>query len=182
MEKENREIREIEEETEGVISGSVSRISVVRAAIADLPVVRAMLEEYAVWIGVDLSFQDFRRELRELPGDYAPPGGDLYIARQGDETAGMVAFRAGPNGRAEMKRLFVRPSARGGGVGRVLVQHVIDGARTAGYTHMVLDTLPIMQDAQHMYERFGFRDIAPYYDSPIAGTRYLELDLTTRRE
>jgi ribosomal protein S18 acetylase RimI-like enzyme len=141
-----------------------------------------MLEEYAAWIGVDLSFQDFRREVRDLPGEYAPPGGDLYIARHGGETAGMVAFRAGPDGRAEMKRLFVRPSARGAGVGQVLVQHVIDAARAAGYRHMVLDTLPVMQGAQRMYERFGFRDIAPYYDSPIAGTRYLELDLTTRPE
>lgn len=159
-------------------------IAVFRAAPADLPVVRMMLQEYADWIGVDLSFQDFTRELRDLPGDYVPPGGDLYIARAADEeeAVGMVAFRARPDGRAEMKRLFVRPSARGGGVGRLLVRHVIDAARAAGYTHMILDTLPIMRDAQRMYERFGFRDIAPYYDSPIAGTRYLELDLTTHPE
>ena len=161
-----REVREVRE------------ITVERAGAADLPAVRAMLQEYAAWIGIDLSFQGFTREVQELPGDYAPPGGDLYIARDGADTVGMVAFRARASGRAEMKRLFVRDVARGTGVGRVLVQHVINAARAAGHTHMILDTLPVMQDAQRMYERFGFRDIAPYYDSPIAGTRFLELDLT----
>ena len=160
----------------------VENLRIERAGPADLPAVRALLQEYAAWIGLDLSFQGFTREVQELPGDYAPPGGDLYIARNGADTVGMVAFRARANGRAEMKRLFVRPSARGSGVGRVLVQHVIDAARARGYTHMILDTLPVMQDAQRMYERLGFRDIAPYYDSPIAGTRFLELDLTRRRE
>jgi GNAT superfamily N-acetyltransferase len=158
----------------------MSRICIERAGPADLAVVRAMLEEYAAWLGIDLSFQGFTRELDELPGEYTAPGGDLYIARIGPDPAGMVAFRARAHGRAEMKRLFVRPAARGTGVGRLLVQHVIDAARAAGHTHMILDTLPVMQDAQRMYEQFGFRDIAPYYDSPIAGTRYLELDLTTR--
>ena len=158
----------------------MGRLRIERAGPGDLPAVRAMLQEYAAWLAIDLSFQDFTREVQELPGEYAPPRGDLYIARNGDDTVGMVAFRARPNGRAEMKRLFVRPSARGGGVGRLLVQHVIDAARAAGHTHMILDTLPVMQDAQRMYEHFGFRDIAPYYDSPIAGTRFLELDLTTR--
>jgi ribosomal protein S18 acetylase RimI-like enzyme len=157
------------------------QIVIERAGPTELPVVRAMLEEYAAWVGADLSFQDFTRELRDLPGEYVPPRGGLYLARVGDdEAAGMIAFRGRSNGRAEMKRLFVRPAARGTGMGRQLVQHVIDAAREAGYTHMILDTLPIMQDAQRMYERFGFRDIAPYYDSPIPGTRYLELDLTRR--
>ena len=141
-----------------------------------------MLRDYAAWLGIDLSFQDFTREVEALPGDYAPPGGDLYIARAEHGTVGMVAFRGHGNGRAEMKRLFVRPSARASGIGRRLVERVIHGARGAGYTHMILDTLPVMADAQRMYERFGFRDIAPYYDSPIRGTRYMELDLTARRE
>jgi ribosomal protein S18 acetylase RimI-like enzyme len=94
----------------------------------------------------------------------------------------MVAFRASQPGVAEMKRLFVRPSARGEGLGRTLVSYVINAARQAGYRRMILDTLPVMRDAQRMYERFGFRDIEPYYDSPIAGTRYMALDLTTHPE
>ena len=157
-------------------------VEIKRAGPADLAEVRAMLEEYAAWLRVDLCFQDFARELRELPGDYTPPRGDLYIARNHAAALGMAAFRAHASGRAEMKRLFVRPQARGTGLGRALVERVIGGARDAGYTHMVLDTLPVMSDAQRMYERFGFRDIAPYYDSPIAGTRFMELDLTAERE
>jgi ribosomal protein S18 acetylase RimI-like enzyme len=160
----------------------MSPASIVRARPADLPDIRAMLEEYAAWLAIDLSFQDFAREMRGLPGDYAPPGGDLYIARIGVDPAGMVAFRACRPGVAEMKRLFVRPSARGQGLGRTLVSYVINAARQAGYRRMILDTLPVMRDAQRMYEQFGFRDIEPYYDSPIAGTRYMALDLTTHPE
>lgn len=155
----------------------MSRVTIERAGAADLPAVRAMLEEYAASLGIDLSFQDFVGELRNLPGDYAPPKGDLYIARFDGVTVGMVAFRGREHGRAEMKRLFVRPAVRGKRVGRALVEHVIHQARTAGYTHMILDTLPVMQEAQGLYEQFGFRDVAPYYHSPVAGTRYLELDL-----
>jgi len=76
-----------------------------------------------------------------------------------------------------MKRLFVRPGTRGLGVGNALVSQVIDDARMIGYAEIVLDTLPSMADAQRMYERFGFRDIAPYRENPIQGTRYLAKSL-----
>jgi ribosomal protein S18 acetylase RimI-like enzyme len=158
------------------------RVTVTRAEPGDLAEVRRMLDEYQAWVGVDLCFQDFTNEVRDLPGDYAPPGGDLFIARLGDDTVGMIAFRRRPDGRAEMKRLFVRPSARGAGTGRALVERVIDAARRAGYTQLVLDTLPVMAGAQKLYEQFGFHDIAPYYESPIGGTRYMALDLTAHRE
>jgi carbonic anhydrase len=160
----------------------MSPVSIVPAGPADLPEIRTMLEEYAAWVGVDLCFQGFADELRGLPGGYAPPGGDLFIARIGINAAGMVAFRASASGAAEMKRLYVRPSGRGQGLGRALVSHVIGAARQAGYERMILDTLPVMRDAQRMYEQFGFRDIEPYYHSPIAGTRFMSLDLTTRPE
>ena len=113
----------------------------------------------------------------EFPGDYAPPGGDLLLARLNGDPVGVVGFRRLDEDRAEMKRLFVRPAARGTGAGRLLVARVIEAARARGYKTMVLDTLPVMQAAQRMYEEFGFRDIPPYYESPIAGTRYLALDL-----
>jgi putative acetyltransferase len=135
--------------------------------------IREMLQEYAAWLVIDLSFQDFTRELRDLPGDYAPPGGDLYIARLDNAVVGMVAFRACGNGRAEMKRLYVRNAARGSGVGRRLVETVLAAGRARGHHTMVLDTLPIMHSAQRMYEGLGFRDVAPYYASPIAGTRFM---------
>ena len=148
------------------------------AGPGDLAAIREMLLEYQRWVGVDLSFQGFAHEVARLPGDYAPPDGALLIARRGLEAAGMVALRRLDETRGEMKRLFVRTSARGTGVGRELVARIVDEARTRGYQSIVLDTLPNMQSAQRMYEQFGFRDVPPYYQSAIPGTRYLALALT----
>jgi GNAT superfamily N-acetyltransferase len=150
---------------------------VARAGPEDLAEIREMLREYAAWLAIDLSFQDFTRELRDLPGEYAPPGGDLYIARLDDSIVGTVAFRQCGNRCAEMKRLYVRSVARGSGVGRRLVETVLAAARARGHHTMVLDTLPVMHSAQRMYEALGFRDVAPYYESPIAGTRFMALAL-----
>jgi len=147
------------------------------AGPADLPAIRSMMEEYAAWIGLDLSFQGFAGELAGLPGDYAPPGGVLLIARDGDQAAGMIAMRRIDDRRCEMKRLYVRPTARQGGLGRRLAARVIEEARARGYREMLLDTLPVMERAQSMYVSLGFRDIPPYYPSPIAGTRYMALTL-----
>lgn len=136
-----------------------------------------MMREYARWLGIDLAFQGFDREVAQLPGDYAPPGGALLIAWRDDERVGMVALRRRTAACGEMKRLFVRPSARGGGLGRQLVEGVIREARARGYQQLVLDTLPMMASAHELYERMGFVAIPAYYASPIAGTRYLALDL-----
>ena len=136
-----------------------------------------MLHEYAAWIGLDLSFQHFAQEVQGLPGDYEPPSGALLIARVDDEPAGMVALRRKTDARCEMKRLFVRSEARGLGLGRQLAERIIAEAIARGYAEIILDTLPMMKDAQRMYERLGFVDIEPYYDSPVEGTRFMLLDL-----
>ncbi len=148
------------------------------ATTADLPEVRAMLHEYAAWVGIDLGFQAFAQEVAGLPGDYAPPAGALLIARHQTDIVGMVAYRRRDDRTAEMKRLFVRPAARGLGAGEQLVDGIIAAARRAGYERMVLDTLPAMTSAQRLYERVGFRDTDAYYDSPVAGTRYMSLTLS----
>lgn len=143
----------------------------------DLATVGALFREYQALLGVDLSFQDFDAEVSQLPGAYAPPGGRLLLASYDGAPVGCVALRAAGPSRAEMKRLFVRPSARGLGVGRALVALVLDEARAVGYSEVVLDTLPTMTQAQGLYEEFGFRDIAPYRPNPIVGTRYLAKSL-----
>ena len=136
-----------------------------------------MLAEYAAWVAIDLSFQRFDDEVSALPGDYAPPAGALLIARLDAAAAGMVAMRKRGDDGCEMKRLFVRESARGAGVGWALIQRVVKEARARRYRLMVLDTLPMMRGAQRLYERAGFIDVPPYYRSPVAGTRFLALDL-----
>jgi ribosomal protein S18 acetylase RimI-like enzyme len=147
------------------------------ASPADLDTVRALLREYHALIGVDLCFQGFEAELRELPGAYAPPGGRLLIAVQDGTPAGCVALRPQGDARCELKRLFVRPGNRGLGIGRALTDRIVDEARAIGYDQIVLDTLPSMTAAQQLYEALGFKEIAPYCVNPIAGTRYLGKDL-----
>jgi ribosomal protein S18 acetylase RimI-like enzyme len=142
-----------------------------------LALVRRLFEEYAASLEVDLCFQGFEEELAGLPGAYARPVGGLLLGFDGDEPAGCAAFRPLEPGIAEMKRLYVRPSARGGGWGRRLAQRVVDDARAAGYQRIRLDTLPSMRTALALYQALGFREIAPYRHNPVRGTRFLELRL-----
>jgi GNAT superfamily N-acetyltransferase len=144
---------------------------------ADLAEARALFREYADGLGVDLCFQGFDAELAGLPGDYAPPGGTLVLARVDGTLAGCVAAHRWDDGDCEMKRLYVRDAFRGTGCGGALVRHVLDWARGGGYHRIVLDTLPSMASAQRMYERLGFRETTPYRPNPVPGARYLALDL-----
>ena len=148
------------------------------ASEADIVEVRQLFREYATWVGVDLSFQDFDRELAQLPGDYVPPGGVLLVARVDGKVAGCVAVHQWRADVCEMKRLFVRDSFRGAGCGRALVECIIDWARKAGYRRVLLDTLPVMDQAQHLYMRLGFHEVPPYRPNPVPGARFLQLTLT----
>jgi putative acetyltransferase len=148
----------------------------------------ALFREYAASLSVDLAFQNFERELAELPGEYAPPEGRLLLAFLRDSekmpssaqphAAGCVALRKMDATSCEMKRLYLRPKFRGHGVGRALAEEAIKAAREIGYQRMRLDTLPEMAGAQILYESLGFREIPPYRFNPIPGTRYLELTLS----
>ena len=143
-----------------------------------LEMARGLFQEYATSIGISLCFQGFDEELKTLPGRYAPPKGGLFLAFHGQEPVGCVALRPLEEmGVAELKRLFVRPSGRGMGLGQVLAQRAISRAREAHYQRIRLDTLSTMQDAQRLYRRLGFKDIAPYTFNPIPEAVYMELDL-----
>jgi ribosomal protein S18 acetylase RimI-like enzyme len=144
---------------------------------AQIEIARTLFREYAESLGVDLGFQDFESELRGLPGAYRAPAGVLLLASQGDQVLACVALRPLAPDIAEMKRLYVRPAARGLGLGRRLAEAVIAFARDAGYRAMRLDTLPQMAKAQGLYAELGFKPIAPYRHNPIEGTSYLELVL-----
>lgn len=145
-----------------------------RIAVAeDVELVRTLFREYAYALGVHLSFQGFEEELAALPDGY-----DVLLVSGSD---GCVGVRPFDGGVCEMKRLYVRPSARGSGLGRALAFAAIERARALGYSAMRLDTMPAMGEAQALYASLGFVEIAPYRFNPVAGTRFMELDLRSSR-
>jgi len=143
--------------------------------------VRAIFQEYADSLDVDLEFQGFSKELAGLPGEYAEPRGLLVLAEVDGSVAGCCALRPLDNvdyaNACEMKRLFVRKAFRGFGLGRQLAEAILDAARRAGYACILLDTLDSMEAARALYTDLGFVEIPPYYHNPVAGSHYLKADI-----
>lgn len=158
-------------------SRAMSRIAAARIP-DDLPALTLLFRAYAASLPIDLGYQGFDGELASLPGKYAPPSGALLIARDAAGAAiGCVAMRPLEGGVCEMKQLYVAPEGRGSGLGKALALAIIEAGRTGGYREMRLDTLASMVDAQRLYRALGFVEIAPYYDTPIAGTVFMGLKL-----
>ena len=157
----------------------------IRLVVADSPpliaAAREIFREYAQSLRVDLCFQNFEAELAELPGEYAAPEGQLLLALVDGELAACGAMRSLREvdyaNACEMKRLFVRPAFRRFGLGRMLAESLLDEARRAGYSAMLLDTLDDMEAARGLYGTLGFEEVPPYYFNPIAGAHYLKADL-----
>jgi GNAT superfamily N-acetyltransferase len=147
-------------------------------SIEDIAIARTLFEEYAQSLGFSLCFQNFDRELANLPGEYAPPTGRLLLLSNNEEVGGCIAFRRIDPTTCEMKRLFLRPEFRGKGLGRVLVEAAVQEARQLDYKRMRLDTVQgKMDDAIALYRSFGFHEIEPYYDTPLSETIFMELEL-----
>jgi putative acetyltransferase len=139
---------------------------------------RELFKEYAAGLGIDLCFQNFDKELADLPGGYVPPAGRLFLAIEADQTAGCVALRKIADGVCEMKRLYVRLEFRGTGLGHKLTEAIILAARDIGYQRMRLDTLPgKMNQAISLYRSLGFKEIEPYYTNPVESALFMELEL-----
>ncbi len=143
----------------------------------DIKIVRALFEEYADSLGIDLGFQNFEEELANLPGCYARPEGCILLAKYNEEIAGCVALRKLSDSICEGKRLYVKPQFRGLGIGRKLVESVIEEARKMGFSRMRGDTLASMKAAQALYASLGFKQIEPYCYNPIEGAIFIELEL-----
>jgi carbonic anhydrase len=146
---------------------------------AALDDVRQFFRNYAGWLGVDLSFQNFDQEMASLPGAYATPQGRLFFAEVDGRPAGCVGVRPLPDsdGVCEMKRLYVTPEERGHGVGNALAMAAIKAARAIGYKKLMIDTLPSMRMAVKLYRELGFTEAPAYYKTPVEGTMFLALDL-----
>ncbi|CAL1519202.1 GNAT family N-acetyltransferase [Chitinophaga sp. MM2321] len=139
--------------------------------------VKLLFREYANWLNVDLSFQQFEEEMSNLPGPYAAPTGALFLAKVDGQVAGCVAVRSFDNSTAEMKRLFVKDTFKGRGVGKALASEAIRESKKMGYKRILLDTLAHMRPAIELYTSLGFQPIAAYYDNPISSAVYLSLNI-----
>ena len=154
------------------MSGQIRILDAHDEASADT--VRRLFRTYQQWLGQDLCFQGFEKELATLPGKYAPPQGAILIAWVNDEAAGCVGMRPLEPGICEMKRLWVADSFRSLGLGRRLADEIIERARTSGYERMRLDTLGHMKAARALYKARDFYEIPAYYGNPVADVIYLE--------
>ena len=141
----------------------------------DLAATVRLFRAYAASLDVDLSYQDFEAEMAAMPGKYAPPAGELLLARDGEgKRVGCVGLRPiEPPGCCEMKRLYVAPEGRGIGLGKALVDALVEVAERIGYREIKLDTLPSMTGAQSLYRKLGFEVSEPHYDTPVAGTLFM---------
>lgn len=144
----------------------------------EIDTVRELFREYEAWLGLSLCFQNFAEELADLPGRYAPPEGRLLLVFDDGEVAGCIALRPIDSSICEMKRLFLRPAFRGKRLGRTMIEHIINEARSIGYHRMRLDTIPgRMDQAIALYRSIGFKEIDPYYETPVGETLFMELVL-----
>ena len=146
----------------------------------DLDAVIAIFREYIGSTSVSLDFQNYEDELADLPGKYDAPRGGLFLAWHADAVVGCGGFRAVNDEICEMKRVYVRPVARGQALGRRLVERILAEGRAAGYRRICLDVLPEFKAAQQLYESLGFAPTEPVTFNPVPDTRFLGMDLWIR--
>ena len=139
--------------------------------------VKRLIAEYAQRLGRNLSFQDIEGELKDPARKYTPPQGELLVAVENGEAIGMVAYHRHSAVCCEMKRLYVRPDARGLHLGETLVREIIAHARAVGYSEMVLDTIKPLKAAIGLYKKAGFEECEPYYNNPMDDVIYMKKHL-----
>jgi ribosomal protein S18 acetylase RimI-like enzyme len=138
---------------------------------------KQLFTNYAAWLNIDLCFQGFDEEMKQLSEMYAAPIGALFLLKQDENYIGCVGIRQKRENAAELKRMYVQPQYQRKGFGDLLLQHAIQGAIQLGYKKIWLDTLNHMTPAITLYKKYGFVEIAPYYHNPIEGAVYFEKQL-----
>lgn len=124
-----------------------------------------------------LEIQNYDEELNDLELKYSKPWGRLYIVFCDDKPGGCIALKKIDKLNCEMKRLYVRKEYRGKKISEKLINKIIDDAVKIGYNHMLLDTLPFLKSAIHLYKKFGFYEIESYNNSPMDTSIYMKLDI-----
>jgi GNAT superfamily N-acetyltransferase len=140
----------------------------------EFKIAKTLFEEYAAGLNVDLCFQGFDEELKTIHLQYNLPKGCLVLAHENEKIIGCAAIREFKGSNCELKRMYLKPECRGKGVGKKLLQFMLEKAKTLGYSKMLLDTLPLMKEAQQLYLQFGFKHIESYRFNPVEGTVYME--------
>ena len=140
---------------------------------------RELILEYVAWLGIDLSFQNFDKEMEGLPEMYSPTEGGLYLAYINGEAVGVAGLRRFGERDGELKRMFVKPNNRGLGIGQLLLSACLESARALQYESVKLDTADFMTSAIKLYKDNGFTEIEAYRHNPHESARYFELKLTT---
>lgn len=153
------------------------QLDYVKYTLEELEEVRNIFIEYSEFLQVDLCFQDFEKELQTLHQVYASPQGCIILAKQNGQTLGCIALKSIAEGICEMKRLYVRPEARGMGLGRKLVEELMSFARKSAYVSMKLDTVSKLKEAISLYRSIGFIETTPYVYNPLSDVLYFELKL-----
>lgn len=144
---------------------------------ADAEAVLDIWREFVSSPSVSLDYQGYEAEFADLPGKYARPHGRLMVAERDGALDGCVALRMVSAEICEMKRLYVRPRARGLRIGHRLVTRLIEEARDAGYAEMRLDVLAEFEQARALYRSLGFVAADPVSFNPLPGTDFLGLRL-----
>ena len=139
-----------------------------------IPQVKNLIIEYTQRLNRDLSFQNIDEELKDPAHKYTAPQGEILVAIDKDSIIGMVAYHRHSDTRCEMKRLYVKPEARGMHLGDTLVNEIISHAQKAGFKEMVLDTIKPLKSAIHLYQKHGFEACEPYYDNPMDDVIYMK--------
>ena len=133
-----------------------------------------LIMEYMKWLNQDLCFQNIDDELNNFPKKYEEPEGTFVVAKENDKIVGIVGIKKLENRICEMKRLYVNDNYKGKGIGKKLVEIIIEEAKIKNYEKMRLDTLNTMEAALNLYYKNGFYNIVPYYHNPADGVVYLE--------
>ncbi len=137
----------------------------------------SLFKEYAEWLNIDLSFQNFEEELLQLKEMYSEPTGGIFLLQHENEFIGCVAIRKKEEGIAELKRMYIKPTTRKSGGGTMLLEKALAEATLLGYKLIRLDTLANMTLAINLYKKNGFYEIAPYYFNPEKNAVFFERKL-----